>query len=174
MENSTSIHNQKETLQGVTLEERMEERLSLLKQDLNKKLPFVFQTQNASSFSHHKHHSEVTIPLAKQFMAEDITDSLAALPNSHILYADRSLDCKKYHVIGFSNSGRERMFVFYIDSLMFGVVEEVTFDFYESMEFMLMRLRDIFFTSGNEQAKSRRIYQLERMTAKELWNAFNL
>lgn len=174
MENLSTNNNAEEILQGVTLEERMTERLSLLQKDLEDKMPRVFKVPDNPSFSHRKIHSEVTIPLTNQIMADDLTTFMESCLNSHILYADRTLDGKKYRIIGFSNPTREKMYIYFINSLMFGIVEEVTFDFYESMEQMLLRLRDIFFSLEDEKGKSKEIFQLEKMTAKQLWDHFNI
>lgn len=172
MENQFQNNDPEEILQGVTIEERMAERLSFLQKEIETKMPSMFQAQNLPPFCHRKKHSEITIPLIKQRMADDITDDLATRLDSHILFADRTLDGKKYRIIGFSKPTREKMYIFFINSLMFGVVEEVTFDFYESMEQMLVRLRDIFFAHEEEKAKSKEIFQLEKMSAKDLWDCF--
>lgn len=119
-----------------------------------------------------KGHAEVTLDLCHQFMIEDVTDILAEKIDMLVLHADHTVNGRDWRVIGFTKPTKDKMYFVFMKSSCYGIIEDLTIDFYYSLETMLARVRELFF-STEEQTQKGMYSILERMTASDIWKTFN-
>lgn len=80
--------------------------------------------------------AEVFVELNKQVMMEDLVDSLAKDLGVQILYAARSEDGQTYKAVAYSIPVENRMYVIHLASRQHSIVENMTVNFYDSLEVM--------------------------------------
>ena len=90
---------------------------------------------------------EVHIPLSAQDLIEDVVDVLAERGNVNVLFAISKDDGKKIKVIGYSMPYSDEMYVISIESLQYGVIDEIVVAFYDSIEEMFQDVR-FYYLSG--------------------------
>ena len=80
-------------------------------------------------------------------MIEDVVDVLAERGNVNVLFAISKDDGKKIKVIGYSMPYSDEMYVISIESLQYGVIDEIVVAFYDSIEEMFQDVR-FYYLSG--------------------------
>lgn len=73
-------------------------------------------------------------------MIEELTDDLARKLGCHVLYAVKESEGKDYKVVAYSMPVENRMYIIYISSWQYGVVDSMTVHFYDSMENMYRQI----------------------------------
>ena len=90
----------------------------------------------------HQGFLEMVIPLRSQVMAEDMTEKLDKLMKLNVLYAAKSYDNKLYKVLAYSTPVENNMFIVFLESLQYGIVDSITIHIFDSIEAMLLKVQN--------------------------------
>ena len=90
----------------------------------------------------HQGFLEMVIPLRSQVMAEDMTEKFDKLMKLNILYAAKSYDNKLYKVLAYSTPVENNMFVVFLESQQYGIVDSITIHIFDSIEAMLLKVQN--------------------------------
>lgn len=104
------------------------------------KMPDVFDTQQYNIYIHDDY-AEVVWKTKQQVMAEDLTDALEKKLNVHIMYASSENNGKNVKVEAYSTPVENSMYVVYLSSDQYGVIDSMTVIFFDSLEIMYYHLR---------------------------------
>lgn len=96
----------------------------------------TFMDGNHTQTTQRNKYLETVFPLLFQQLAEDMTDEFATKLDYHVLYARKSDDDKKYHIVLYSIPYEHEMVVIHMDSLQHGILEDIRVKFFDSMETM--------------------------------------
>ena len=88
----------------------------------------------------HGNDAEDYFQLCSQAMIEELTDDLSRKLGCHVLYAVKEGEGKDYKVVAYSMPVENRMYIIYISSWQYGVVDSMTVHFYDSMENMYRQI----------------------------------
>lgn len=83
----------------------------------------------------------VTIPMHHQHMADDFLKELTRFLDVNILYAYRKLDGSDYRIVAYTMPYHDEMYIVFLNSQQYGIVEEMHVVFFESLEVMFSWLR---------------------------------
>ena len=119
----------------------------------------VFRTEELQLIPRDKC-AEVHIPLRNQAMIEDFVETLAGRVGANILYAVSLENEKKLKVIAYSMPYSNEMYVISIESLQYGVIDEIVVAFYDSMDDMFHDLRSDYL-AGKYMLEEPGAYKLE-------------
>lgn len=92
----------------------------------------------------HSSFLEVVIPTSSQYMAEDLTQILADSFHLNVMYAISEDSGKVIKVVAYSEPVEDNMYIIYISSTMYGVVDFITVHFFDSTEVMYMYLQKAY------------------------------
>ena len=84
----------------------------------------------------------VTIPMQQQQMADDIITELTRFLDVNILYAYKTHDGSTYKMVAYTMPYDDEMYVVFVDSEQYGIVEEIHIAFFESLNVMFDWLRN--------------------------------
>lgn len=90
----------------------------------------------------HQGFLEMVIPLRSQVMEEDMTEKFDKLMKLNILYAAKSYDNKLYKVLAYSTPVENNMFVVFLESQQYGIVDSMTIHIFDSIEAMLLKVQN--------------------------------
>ena len=123
-----------------SLEEGSHKRsIFLLYRKLVKLLPSCFSEQQVGVVQH-SYFAEVVFNMNDQQMLENFTSELAGKLHLHILYASREDSGKTYKVVAYPTPVEDGMFVIYLSSTNYGIVDAMTVLFFDSLEVMYYQL----------------------------------
>lgn len=111
----------------------------LLYQKLIKLLPAYFTEQQIGVIQH-AYFTEVVINMDEQHMLENFVSDLIEKLHMHVLYASKEEKGKVYKVVAYSTPGEDEMFVVYLSSTNYGIVDSMTVFFFDSIETMYYQL----------------------------------
>lgn len=83
----------------------------------------------------------VTIPMHHQHMADDFLKELTRFLDVNILYAYRKLDGSDYRIVAYTMPYHDEMYIVFVDSQQYGIVDEIHVAFFESLDVMFSWLR---------------------------------
>lgn len=111
----------------------------LFNQKLIKLLPDYFTNQQTGIIQHSSF-AEIVFPMNEQCMLENFTSQLEEKLHVHVLYASREEGGKEYKVIAYSSPVEDEMYIIYLSSTQYGVVDSLTVFFFDSIETMYCQL----------------------------------
>lgn len=111
----------------------------LLYQKLIKLLPTYFSEQQIAVVQH-TYFTEVAFNMNDQHMLENFISDLAEKLHVHVLYASKEHDGKVYRAVVYPTPVEDGMFVIYLSSTNYGIVDSMTVSFFDSMEVMYYQL----------------------------------
>jgi hypothetical protein len=138
-----------------------------VQESLEATYPDTFEFQGMLP-ENHKTCSEIYIPIRKQTMIDDLTDSLEEKLNVNILYAVRSRDQKNVKVVIYSMPYKDEMFVISIASSQYGIVNGITIVVFSSLEHMFNYVRRVY----QQYAGKSEWETLEAETPQKLFSHF--
>ena len=83
----------------------------------------------------------VTVPMLHQHMADDFLKELTNFLDVNILYAYKELDGSSYRIVAYTMPYHDEMYIVFVDSQQYGIVEEMHVAFFESLDVMFSWLR---------------------------------
>lgn len=119
--------------------EVLKDSISDFLSEMRENLPEVFNSLEMKTVLH-GYYAEVYFQLCSQAMIEELTDDLARKLGCHVLYAVKEGEGKDYKVVAYSMPVENRMYIIYISSWQYGVVDSMTVHFYDSMENMYRQI----------------------------------
>ena len=119
--------------------EVLKDSISDFLSEMRENLPEVFNSIEMKTVLH-GNYAEVYLQLCSQAMIEELIDDLARKLGCHVLYAVKEGEGKDYKVIAYSMPVENRMYIIYISSWQYGVVDSMTVHFYDSMENMYRQI----------------------------------
>lgn len=119
--------------------EVLKDSISDFLSEMRENLPDVFNSLEMKTVLH-GNYAEVYFQLCSQAMIEELTDDLARKLGCHVLYAVKKDEGKDYKVVAYSMPVENRMYIIYISSWQYGVVDSMTVHFYDSMENMYRQI----------------------------------
>lgn len=122
--NYTQIENE-------TLKDSIDDFLSILRG----KSPAYFSSVKVTTVLHSEF-AEVFFQLNSQVMMEDMAEELAEKLGVHILYAVKYDNGKIYKAVAYSVPVENRMYIVFLDSQQYGIMDSLTVYFYDSMDDM--------------------------------------
>ena len=129
-----------QVLEYCKLEEGTYKRsILLLYQKLIKLLPAYFSEQRFG-IVRHTYFTEVVMKMQNQHLLENFTSDLEDKLRMNILYASREESGKVYKVVAYSTPVEDEMFVAYLSSTQYGIVDAMTIFFFDSIETMYYQL----------------------------------
>lgn len=111
----------------------------LLYQKLTKMLSAYFVEQQFGVIQH-TYFTEVVMKMKEQYLLENFISELAEKLHLHVLYASREEQGKVYKVVAYSTPTEDEMFVVYLSSTQYGIVDTMTVFFFDSLETMYYQL----------------------------------
>ena len=109
----------------------------------------------------------VVIPMMQQHMSNDFLDKLVELLKVNILYSYKTEDGRDWRTVTYSMPSRKEMYIIGIDSEMYGIVEEITVTFFDTIDVMFAWLRD-----NLESMQSSKDMFLHKQETSELYRIF--
>lgn len=119
--------------------EVLKDSISDFLSEMRENLPEVFNSIEMKTVLH-GNYAEVYLQLCSQAMIEELIDDLARKLGCHVLYAVKEGEGKDYKVVAYSMPVENRMYIIYISSWQYGVVDSMTVHFYDSMENMYRQI----------------------------------
>lgn len=119
--------------------EVLQDSISDFLSEMRENLPEVFNSLEMKTVLH-GNHAEVYFQLCSQAMIEELTDDLARKLGCQVLYAVKEGEGKDYKVVAYSMPVENRMYIIYISSWQYGVVDSMTVHFYDSIENMYRQI----------------------------------
>lgn len=113
--------------------------ITLLYQKLIKLLPDYFPIQQIGTIQH-SDFMEVVFDMKDQHILENLVSDLSKKLHVHILYASKEEDEKVYKVVAYSTPVEDEMFIIYLSSTQYGIVNSMTVFFFDSLETMYCQL----------------------------------
>lgn len=86
-------------------------------------------------------YAEVVWKTKQQVMAEDLTDTLEKKLGVHVMFASSEDNGRNVKVEAYSTPVENSMYVVYLSSDQYGVVDSMTVTFFDSLEIMYYHLR---------------------------------
>ena len=83
----------------------------------------------------------VTVPMLHQHMADDFLKELTNFLDVNILYAYKELDGSIYRIVAYTMPYHDEMYIVFVDSHQYGIVDEMHVAFFESLDVMFSWLR---------------------------------
>jgi hypothetical protein len=83
----------------------------------------------------------VTVPMLHQHMADDFLKELTNFLDVNILYAYKELDGSIYRIVAYTMPYHDEMYIVFVDSQQYGIVDEMHVAFFESLDVMFGWLR---------------------------------
>lgn len=111
----------------------------LLYQKLIKLLPHYFTEQQIGIIKH-AYFTEVVFNMDEHNMLENAVSELVEKLHIHVLYASREESGKIYKVVAYSTPVEDEMFVIYLSSTNYGIIDSMTVFFFDSLETMYYQL----------------------------------
>ncbi len=143
-----------------------------LKDNLSGNMHGIINTDNDIVMCQQMTNLEVKMQTVKQIMADDLVDALEERINLNILYAIRSSDGSEYQIVGFGSPTQNEMYIAYIESSQHGIVEDISFKFFESIEYFFSILKEALLKLELKEEKGCSTVILEKMTRENFWNHF--
>lgn len=84
----------------------------------------------------HSEYAEVYFEQSSQVMMEDLVENLVAVLGIHVLYAVKSDDGKTFKAVAYSVPVENSMYIIYLSSQQYGIVDSMTVCFYDSLDIM--------------------------------------
>ena len=109
----------------------------------------------------------VVIPMKQQHMMSDFLNELTELLNVNILYSYNTEKGRVWRSVTYSMPYHDEMYIIGIESQMYGIVEEITVTFFDTLEIMFPWLRD-----NLESMQSSKEVFLHRQNITELYRIF--
>lgn len=109
----------------------------------------------------------VVIPMTQQHMSNDFLDKLVELLKVNILYSKKTDDGRCWRTVTYSMPCHNEMYIIGMDSEMYGIVEEVTVTFFDTIDVMFAWLRD-----NLESMQSSKDIFLHKQETSELYRIF--
>jgi len=109
----------------------------------------------------------VVIPMIQQHMLNDFLDKLVELLKVNILYSCKTGDGRCWRAVTYSMPCHNEMYIVGMDSEMYGIVEEVTVTFFDTIDVMFAWLRD-----NLESMQSSKNIFLHKQETSELYRIF--
>lgn len=111
----------------------------------------------------------VTVPMLHQHMADDFLKELTNFLDVNILYAYKELDGSIYRIVAYTMPYHDEMYIVFVDSQQYGIVEEMHVAFFESLDVMFWWLR-----KGYDEvvAKEKQIDVIQMQTLTDLYRNF--
>ena len=123
-----------------TLEDGTYKRsILLLYQKVIKLLPGYFTEQQICVIQH-AYFTEVVLNMEEQHVLENFVSDLVEKLHIHVLYASKEEKGKVYKVVAYSTPVEDEMFVVYLSSTNYGIVDSMTVFFFDSLETMYYQL----------------------------------
>ena len=129
--------------------EVLKDSISDFLSELRGNLPELFNSVEMKTVLH-DNYAEVYFQLSSQAMIEELTDNLAEKLGCHVLYAVKKDEGKDYKVIAYSIPVENKMYIIYISSQQYGVVDSMTVHFYDSMENMYRQITKEYASAPKE------------------------
>lgn len=148
------------------------QNLKSLNELLVKQHSNIFNVTNENIIVDLKNRIDLSIPLFKPCDADGLTELFERELSMHILFATKGNRTETYNVVGFSAPSADKMCLFYIKSKEFGVVKNVFFVIYSSMEEMLAQLQRLGRSINQTELRLEGITVLEQMPEVELVKIF--
>lgn len=123
--------------------EILKDSISDFLSEIRERMPEYFNSIDLNTVLHHDC-AEVFIVLNKQVMMEDFVDGMAKSLGVHVLYAARSTDGQTYKTVAYSIPVENRMYVVHLASRQHSVMENMTVNFYDSLEIMYKQVANEF------------------------------
>ena len=102
--------------------------------------------------SNNDKYGTVIVPMKRQNMIYDIMDLIRESMNVNILYSINSEKGSKWKTVAYSMPYHGEMYIIGLESVMYGVVEEMTVTFFNSIDVMFAWLRDNLEAMQNQKA----------------------
>ncbi len=83
----------------------------------------------------------VTVPMLHQHMADDFLKELTNFLDVNILYAYKGLGDSSYRIVAYTMPYHDEMYIVFVDSHQYGIVDEMHVAFFESLDVMFSWLR---------------------------------
>lgn len=83
----------------------------------------------------------VTVQMLHQHMADDILKELTNFLDVNILYAYKERDGSIYRIVAYTMPYHDEMYIVFVDSQQYGIVDEMHVAFFESLDVMFGWLR---------------------------------
>lgn len=154
----------------------MIENFNLLKEKITGNFGNCINLASEYGMIQHNHFLEVSFDTERQMMFDDLIDLLEDRLKMHVLYAQRTRDGRNVNVVMFSQPATDKMYIIYLNSGLYGVIDRLHFAFYDSMENMyLILLKHLLQFEGRKRnsSSSNEIIELEKTDRKKLYSIFN-
>ena len=100
-------------------------------------------------------------------MADDFTDKLVELLKVNILYSFKTPDGRVWRTVTYSMPYHDEMYIVGLESEMYGIVEQMTVTFFDSIDVMFAWLRD-----NLESVQTSKDVFLHKQDTSELYRIF--
>ncbi|MBQ9362409.1 MAG: hypothetical protein IJT97_03200 [Bacteroidaceae bacterium] len=107
------------------------------------------------------------VPLKEQHMMDDFLEKLIGVLNVNILYYIKSLDGNTCKMVAYSMPYHDEMYIVGMESEQYGIVEEVTVTFFESLDVMFLWLQ-----KNLESVMDTKDQVIERQAMTDLYRNF--
>ena len=142
-----------------------------LSSTLNTFMPNYFAIPENIPAKDQSDYVETCFKMKKQVMAKEIVPMLNVRLKLNLLYVLRSHDHKNYRCVGFSSPSQDGCYIYYIDSHIFGIVEDMNVAFYKDTMTMFNKLSQSLFVL--EKSSYKRDFDiLEKISEQGLWSSF--
>lgn len=120
-------------------DEGLKNAISEFLSEMRDNFPELFNSLDMKIVQHTKY-AEAYFQLNSQIMIEELTDRLAKELGCHILYAIKMDGDKSYKVVAYSTPIENKMFIVYLNSQQYGVLDSITVHFHESLDCMYKQI----------------------------------
>ncbi len=111
----------------------------------------------------------VTVPMLHQHMADDFLEELTNFLDVNILYAYKGRDGSSYRIVAYTMPYHDEMYIVFVDSQQYGIVDEMHVAFFESLDIMFSWLRKGY---DDLLAKERQVDIIQLQDLTDLYRNF--
>ena len=111
----------------------------------------------------------VTVPMLRQHLADDFLKELTNLLDVNILYQYKEPNDSNYRIVAYTMPYSDEMYIVFVQSQQYGIVEEIHFAFFDSLDEMFGFLRKEY---DEVLAKEKQIDIIQMQDLTDLYRNF--
>lgn len=146
--------------------------LQELKRSLDMNVPGVLDTTDCDVQKQDNQCTEVVFSLRNQMMIKDLIEIFQEKLKLIVLSVQRTFDKKIYHAVCFSELGNNQMFTIELNSIQYGMIDEINVISWNSIEKMFSFITTQLVKETKVLNRNKKIQSVVLIESKDLWNNF--
>lgn len=170
MDTSTEIIETQEMASENNIKMFCEKKKEILNERMKQLAENVIDRVCDSNIDEEKGVVETDVLLKQQVVLKDFLGDLEQGLNAHVLFAKHTRKMDEQHAVAYCIDQELGMVIITVNSYQYGIVDEMYFSFYDSLDTMFVDAKEIL--ADNIFSKDNNVVMEEVMNFTELWKSF--